>query len=316
MFLKNLYNKLSHILLSVLILNLIFWNLLLIPTQTQAKLNTLGNYSCDVNINGECHSCNSEGKCVVDDENGPYICSKCNEQCSSSTTNEESITPSSGGCGEAPITGGGTVDVYIVGSTEQSAAEAAAQEGINTLEDLANVTGLIDEAKQAVINLINQGDPIPEKFKESIVSAINNNTNISSNDKKTIIDLINKNNPIPEKFKEVVTDTIENLKDTVDIVKNKFLDLILAGLNVEAICLGLANAVTGLPWGAGAVISAAIEFACPPLLNEFLTNLGFFEAKFKGGEMTQTIPFPTFEYYEWEVGIPGFIKPGQTMKFK
>ena len=238
-----MYNKLNRILLSLLILNLMFWNLFLIPAQTQAKLNTLGNYSCDPDINGACHSCNSEGKCVVDD-NGPYSCPKCNSQCSGSTTNEAPSTSSSR-CGSAPITGGGTVDVYIVGSTEQSAAEAAAQKGINTLEDLANATGL-----------------------------------------------------------------------TVGLVKNKFLDLILSGLNVESICLGLANAVTGLPWGAGAAISAAIEFACPPLLNTFLENLGFFEEKLKTGESTQTLPVPTLEYYEWEVGIPGFIKSGQFTKFK
>jgi hypothetical protein len=109
---------------------------------------------------------------------------------------------------------------------------------------------------------------------------------------------------------------IENLKNTVGLVKNKFLDLILAGLDIEAICLGLANAVTGLPWGAGAAISAAIEFACPPLLDAFLTELGFYEEKIKTGESIQIIPVPTLEYYEWEVGIPGFIKPGQSTKFK
>lgn len=316
MILKNSYNKLNRILLSFLILNLMFWNLLLIPAQTQAKLNTLGNYSCDVDISGECHSCNSEGKCVVDDENGPYICSKCNDQCSSSTTNEESITPSNGGCGEAPIIGGGTVDVYIVGSTEQSAAEAAAQEGINTLEDLANVTGLADEAKQTLIDLVNQGKPIPENLKEFMISAIENSNDILDETKENLINLINQGKAIPDALKNTITTMIENLKDTVGLVKNKFLDLMLSGLNVESICLGLANAVTGLPWGAGAAISAAIEFACPPLLNEFLTNLGFFKEKNKVGKSTQTIIIPTLEYYKWEVGIPGFIKPGQFTKFK
>jgi hypothetical protein len=311
MFFKNLYNKLSRILLSVLILNLIFWNLLLVPAQTQA-INTLGNYSCDPDIDGMCHSCNSEGVCVRDD-NGPYTCPKCNEQCSSPTTSEIPGTPS-GGCGSAPITG--TMDVYIVGSVEQSAAEAATQEGINTLEDLANATGLVDEAKQSLIDLINQNKPIPEDLKEFMISAITNDADISSNNKNALINLINQDKPIPEYFKGIMTTMIENLKNTVGLVKNKFLDLILAGLDIEAICLGLANAVTGLPWGAGAAISAAIEFACPPLLDAFLTELGFYEEKIKTGESIQIIPVPTLEYYEWEVGIPGFIKPGQSTKFK
>ena len=309
---KNLYNKLSRILLSLLILNLISWNLLLVPAQTQAKLNTLGNYSCDPDIDGRCYSCNSEGVCGEDD-NGPYDCPKCNGQCSSPTTSEVSGT-SSGGCGSAPITG--TVDVYIVGSAEQSAAEAAAQEGINTLEDLANATGLIDEAKQSLIDLVNQGKPIPENLKEFMISAITNDADISSNNKNTLINLINKGQPISEEFKGIMTTMIGNLTDTVGLIKNKFLDLILSGLDIAWICQQLANAVTGLPWGLGAAISTAIAMACPPLLDTFLTELGFYEEKLKTGESTQIIPVPTLEYYEWEVGIPGFIKPGQSTKFK
>jgi len=307
MILKNLYNKLSRVLLSVLILNLTFWNLLLIPVQTQAKLNTLGNYSCDPDTE-TCHSCNSEGKCVRDDY-GPYSCSKCFELCSSHTTSEVPGT-SSGGCGSAPIT-----DVYIVGSSEQSAAEAAAEEEINSLEDLANATGLIDEAKQSLIDLVNQGKPIPENLKEFMISAIINDADISSNNKKTLIDLINKNKPISDALKSTVTTMIENLKDTVGLVKNKFLDLILAGLDIESICKQLSNAATALPW-AGVAIATAITFACPPLLDSFLTNLGFFEEKLQTGDTTQILPVPTLRYYKWEIGIPGFIKPGQYTEFK
>ena len=275
MFLKNLYNKLSRILLSVLIFNLIFWNLLLVPAQTQAKVNTLGSYHCDPDIDGMCHSCNSEGVCVRDD-NGPYTCSHCFSLCSSTTTSEGSSTSSSE-CGSAPITG--TVDVYIVGSTEQLAAEAAAQEGINNLEDLANATGLIDEAKQS------------------------------------LIDLINQNKPIPDEFKGIMTTMIGKLTDTMGLIKNKFLDLILAGLDIESICKQLSNAATSLQW-AGMAIATAITFACPPLLKDFLTALSFYKEKLKTGESTQTLPVPTLKYYKWEVGIPGFIKPGQYTEFK
>ena len=312
MFLKNLYNKLSRILLSVLIFNLIFWNLLLVPAQTQAKVNTLGSYHCDPDIDGMCHSCNSEGVCVRDD-NGPYTCSHCFSLCSSTTTSEGSSTSSSE-CGSAPITG--TVDVYIVGSTEQSAAEAAAQEGINNLEDLANATGLIDEAKQSLIDLINQNKPIPENLKEFMISAIENSTDISDTIKETFINLINQNKPIPDEFKGIMTTMIGKLTDTMGLIKNKFLDLILAGLDIESICKQLSNAATSLPWGTGMALSNAITFACPPLLKDFLTALAFYKEKLKTGESTQTLPVPTLKYYKWEVGIPGFIKPGQYTEFK
>jgi hypothetical protein len=299
MFLKKMYNKLSRVLLSVLILNLMFWNLLLAPAQTQAATGT-GRWSCDPET----------GTCF-DDDNGLYTCpTACANACSNTTT----PSASSGGCGSAPITG--TIDVYITGSTEQSAAEAAAQEGINTLEDLANATGLIDEAKQSLIDLINQNKPIPENLKEFMISAITNDADISSDDKETLIDLINKGKPISEEFKGIVTDMIGNLTNTMELVKNKFLDLILSGLNIDWICQQLANAVTGLPWGLGAAISTAIAMACPPLLKDFLTEVGFYEEKLKTDESTQIIPVPTLEYYEWEVGIPGFIKPGQSTKFK
>jgi len=300
MILKNLYNKLSHILLSVLILNLVFWNLLLVPAQTQAAT---ARFSCDPET----------GKCFPDD-NGPYTCPiACANACSNSTTSEVPSTPSSG-CGSAPITG--TVDVYITGSAEQSAAETAAQEGINTLEDLANATGLIDEAKQSLIDLVNQGKPIPENLKEFMISAIINDADISSNNKKTLIDLINKNKPISDALKSTVTTMIENLKDTVGLVKNKFLDLILAGLDVESICQQLVIAASSIGWGIGMALATAIEFACPPLLDSFLTNLGFFEEKLQTGDTTQILPVPTFKYFQWEVGIPGFTKPGQYTEFK
>jgi len=276
-----------------------FWNLLLVPMQTKAATT---HYSCDPET----------GQCFVDD-NGSYTCpTACANACSNSTT----PSTSSGGCGSAPITGGGTVDVYIVGSTEQSAAEAAAQEGINTLEDLANVTGLIDEAKQALIDLVNQGKPIPEDLKEFMISAIENSNDILDETKENLINLINQGKAIPDPLKNTVTNMIENLKDTVGLVKNKFLDLILSGLDIAWICQQLSNAVTGLPWGTGAVVAQAIAMVCPTLLDNFLTELGFYKLKSPTGEMSQTIPVPTFKYYQWEIGLPGFIKPGQIIEFK
>ncbi|MFA5392601.1 MAG: hypothetical protein WC306_02920 [Candidatus Paceibacterota bacterium] len=309
MFLENLYNKLSRILLSILIFNLTFWNLFLIPAQTQA-INTLGPYHCDPNTES-CHSCNSEGVCVRDNS-GPYSCPVCNQQCSISLPKiNEAPSASSSGCGEA-----GPTPVYIIGSNEQSAAEAAAQEGINSLEDLANATGLADEAKQSLIDLVNQNKPIPENLKEFMISAIENSTEILDNTKETLINLINQGKAIPDSLKDTATTMIGNLTNTIDLVKNKFLDLILAGLDIEGICGQLSNAVANLPWGAGAAIATAITMTCPLLLDSLLTELGYYEERNKAGESTQTIEVPTLEYYQWEIGIPGFIKPGQIIKFK
>ncbi len=104
--------------------------------------------------------------------------------------------------------------------------------------------------------------------------------------------------------------------DIGDLVQDKFLDLLGVGLDVDWICGMLSNAATALPWGLGVPVSMAIGQACPIILKELLASLGAYSTKQTVEELVQTIPVPTFRFFEWEVGLPGFFKPGQILKFK
>ena len=96
--------------------------------------------------------------------------------------------------------------------------------------------------------------------------------------------------------------------------------MLMKGLvDIEHICKTLSDIVAPIAvFGTtiGTPIALAISQICPIILDEILTKLGFYEEKLKTGESTQIIIVPTLESYEWEVGIPGFIKPGQRTEFK
>jgi hypothetical protein len=306
MYPKKFYNKISHFLLSAFLLNLLIWNLFIVPIQANA--------ACDPNIQN-CYSCNPDtGKCVKD-TNGEYSCSiKCNAACAGeSATQTIDSNPLTSSCGGSSAN---AYPVYIVGSSEQQSAASAAAQGINTLEDLAKITGLADEAVQDLVNIVNQNQPIPEDLKEFAISAIQKAPNISSEDKAALINAINLSQSIPEQLQGTMTTILESTKDLTGLVTSKFLDLIFSGMDIQWICAQLTTAAAALPWGIGAVVAQAVAMACPVVLNNVLSGLGFYEEKFPTGTKTQTIPVPTFKYYKWEVGLPGFIKAGQIIEFK
>jgi hypothetical protein len=303
---KQFYNKISRFLLSVFILNLLIWNLFIVPIRVNAACNPETQ---------NCYSCNPDtGKCFKD-PNGTYSCSiKCNAACAGESAVQDITTnPLTSSCGGGSA---GAYPVYIVGSTEQQTAASAAAQGINTLEDLAKITGLADEAMQDLINLVNQGQPIPENLKEFAISAVQKTPNLSSEDKATLINAINFGQSIPEHLQETMTTVLENVKDLTGLVTSKFLDLIFSGMDIQWICAQLTTAAAALPWGIGAVVAQAVAMACPVVLHNTLSGLGYYEEKFPTGTITQTIPVPTFKYYKWEVGLPGFIKAGQIIEFK
>ena len=300
--LQKIYNKISPFLLSVFIINLLVWNLAL-PIKAAAD--------CDPKTQ-TCYSCDSETKKCYKDDAGYTSCPiKCNNECSGelSTGSDSPLTPSCGG-------GGGAVPVYIVGSQEQDIAETIASSKIEDLSDLANLTGLAKEAKQDLIDTISKGLPIPSELKNFAINVVNQ-SDLSAADKKTLIDAINAGQAIPENLRQTFAALINKFEDIIDLVENKILDLIKSGLDIAWICNSLANAATALPWGMGAIVSQAIAMACPPILSQLLSSLGVYATKQKvEEEMKQTIPVPTFKFFQWEVGIPGFIKSGQIFKFK
>lgn len=286
MFFKNLYNKLSRILLSILILNLTFWNLLLIPAQTQACPDKYGNETKN------CHSCNSAGKCEPDPD-GPYWCAKCFGHCTSSS--ETVSTESSSGC------------------TNPAGV-------INVLTGVSDAAEGVEAAKTILINAIQKGEKIPEELKLWLISAIQNNGDITETVKTTLIDTIQKNGEIPEDLKSLVISAIQGNLDITGLIKNEILKMLMKGLaKIEDICASLAEIAAPIAvFGTtiGTPIAILIRQICPMILDKILTELGFYKEKLKTGESTQTLPVPTLEYYQWEVGIPGFIKPGQYTKFK
>ena len=297
---KNFYNRISRFLLSIFTINLLIWNLLL-PMSAAA--------TCDSSTQ-TCYACNPEtGKCDRSDT-GEYSCSiQCNNYCSGGESTDVIDSPLTSSCG-------GPVSVYIVGSEEADIAEAVASSQINNISDLANITGLAETAKQDFIDQIYNNIPIPNEYKDFAIQEIKK-SNLSSSDKETLINIIEKGLPIPEDLQDKFATLINSVKDVTSLVKNKLLDLIESGLDISWICNSLSNAATALPWGIGAVIAEAIALACPPLLNDLLSSLGFFDIKQEvEATMTQTIPVPTFKFFKWEVGLPGFIKPGQIIEFK
>lgn len=282
MFFKKLYNKLSRILLSVLIFNLIFWSLLLVPAQTQACPDKYGQET------DKCHSCNSAGKCV-DDPDGPYWCPKCFGYCTSSS---ETV------------------------STESSCGQTNPSGVLNLLTDLSDSAGTVD----TLINIIQNDKEIPEEFKSWLISTIQNNGDITETVKTQLIDIINKGGKIPEDLKQLLISAIQGNKDITGLIKNQILSILMKGLaSIEDICDSLVEIVAPIAvFGTtiGTPIAILIRQVCPIILNEILTKLGFYEEKLKTGESTQIIIVPTLESFEWEVGIPGFIKPGQRTEFK
>ena len=287
MFFKNLYNKLSRVLLSVLILNLIFWNLLLIPAQTQACPDKYGQET------DKCHSCNSAGKCV-DDPDGPYWCSRCFGKCSTSSSETDSTESSSGHTNPADV--------------------------LNILSGISDAAGGVEAAKTILINAIQKGEKIPEELKSWIISAIQNSGDITETVKTQIIDIINKDGKIPEDLKSLVISAIQGNLDITGLIENQILKILMKGLaKIEDICASLAEIAAPIEvFGTtiGTPIAILIRQICPMILDKILTELGFYKEKLKTGESTQTLPVPTLKYYKWEVGIPGFIKPGQYTEFK
>lgn len=313
MFTKKFYNKISRFIFSVLIINLFVWNLLLAPIEATA--------ACDP-TKERCYSCDPKtGECVRDDINGWTSCPRCNCTCpikspacpTESAAQEITTSPLTSSCSGGSSSG--AYPVYIVGSVEEQAAAQASNIGINSLEDLAEVTGLADQTIKELINKINEGGPIPDEYKDFFLQAINE-SNLSASEKETLSNIIDKGLFIPENLQDKLATVIQEVKDISGLVKNKFLDLIFSGMNIQWICEQLTTAASALPFGIGAVVAQAVAMACPVVLDTVLEALGYYAEKLSTGELTQTIPVPTFRYYQWEVGLPGFIKSGQIIEFK
>jgi len=186
----------------------------------------------------------------------------------------------------------------------------------NILSDLSDSAGTVD----TLIDIIQKNGEIPEDLKPWLISTIQKDGNITEAVKTKLIDIINKDGTIPEEFKSLLISAIQGNKDITGLIKNQILSILMKGLgSIEDICASLVEIVAPIAvFGTtiGTPIAILIRQTCPIILNEILTKLGFYKEKLRTGESTQIIPVPTLKYYQWEVGIPGFIKPGQRIEFK
>ena len=296
----NFYNKISVFFLIVFVLNLFFWNLLITK---EALAVSQARYSCD----------SATKECYRDDENGEYTCKiLCNNKCSGESPSSVDPLPLNPGCG---CGGGEAQPVYIVGSVEQSAAQTEAARNIKTLQDLADISGITTDLLDEVEDVIITGKNIPEKL-QGYFNKIKDKSNFSVTDKNILGNAISQGLPIPENLRSDFLEAAIQFGDISDLVQDKFLDLLGVGLDVDWICGMLSNAATALPWGLGVPVSMAIGAACPIILKELLASLGAYSTKQTTEELVQTIPVPTFRFFQWEVGLPGFFQPGQILKFK
>lgn len=299
---KKITYKINCVLLGVLILNLTAGNLLFMPKQAKACVNP----STGEIVTDHCWSCDKTSKKCYSDPEGPYWCGiKCNNECKDSETSSS----------ESPS---GPIDVIIVGPTP-SCTPVNPNDFFSTISTLYQGTEIAENAINTLVKAIQNDEKIPEDLKPWLINTIQNADNIEDSIKTELIDIINKNEKIPEDLKSLVISVIQGNKDIGGLIKNWLLGLLLKHVNVEHICKSLSDIaanITVFGTTVGTPLAMFITQMCPIILNEILQAFLKTLPKPSAPEYTQVIEYPTFESYQWEVGIPGFFKPGEITPFK
>ena len=186
---KKFYNKMPSIILCFLILNLLLGDLFL-------PLKAMANCGRDL-----CYSCNPETRKCEKDPSGNYSCrARCDKECSGSDSTNDNPPPSPSytGCG-----GKDPIPVYITGSVEEQKAQKISETGIESLNDIANVTNMAKQTLQELLNKIKTGIPLSETEKTMFDEAINN-LDIPQKDRDKLINIVNSGLPIPEEFQKIL----------------------------------------------------------------------------------------------------------------
>lgn len=294
MFKKYIFKKASIILLIVFVLNLGLWNLFSAPMQVEACLGQNGEET------NNCHSCNPAGECVSD-SNGPYWCAQC-----------------FGKCGSGSSFPSGPIDVNVVGPNPSN-VPVNPTDFFSTISTLYDGTEMAENAKERLLSIIQNNEDIPESLKPYVISSIQNNGNISDTVKNKLIDIIENDEAIPESLKSILMEVINGNTDIAGLIKNWILDLLLKHVNIEHICKSFSDAAANMMiFGTtvGTPIAIAITQLCPMILNEILE--GFLQTlpEPPAPSNIQTIQYPIFNSYQWEIGIPGFTQPGEITPFE
>ena len=295
MFKKNTFKKTNIILLIVFVLNLGLWNLFSTPMQAEACVDpNTGEIT-----NTHCYSCDTSTSQCITNPAGPYWSPmKCNNVCSSISDATDVNVP-------APTT---PPNIPVDPSTFFDA--------ISNLSDGAETA---DYAISIIINELQKNGKIPEEYKQWVIDAIQKDGDIDQATKTLFIDAINGNDAIPESLKTLLISIIEGNTDIAGLVKNWILDLLLKHVDIEHICKSFSDiAANIMVWGTsvGTPLAIAISQLCPIILNEILQAFLQTLPEPPAPANMQTIQYPIFESYQWEIGIPGFTKPGEITPFK
>ena len=291
MFKKNIFKKTNTILLIVFVLNLGLWNLFSTPMQAEACLDQIGQPTTN------CHSCDSAGQCVSDPD-GPYWCAQCFGRCGSTSS--------------------GPIDVAIVIPTPSDIPVNPAN-FFNTISNLYDGTEMAENTKQELINMILNDEEIPETLKPYLISSIQKDGNITDAVKNELISIMQNNGVIPESLKSILISAVNGNSDISGLIQNWVLDLLLKHVDIEHICKSFSDiAANMMIWGTsiGTPIAIAISQLCPIILNEILQAFLQTLPEPQAPANIQTIQYPIFESYQWEIGIPGFTSPGEITPFK
>ena len=195
---------------------------------------------------------------------------------------------------------------------------------MNPAEVLGVITDLNGGAEAAevvieiIINSIEEDGKIPEEYKTYIEDVIQNAENIDEYTKDLLLGKILNNEAIPEEFRSLLKDIINSNGDISGLIKNWVLDLLLKHVDIEHICKSLSDIAANIViagFSVGTPFAIAITQICPIILNQILQ--GFLETLPEPPAPTniQTIQYPIFESYQWEIGIPGLVKPGEVTEF-
>jgi len=189
-------------------------------------------------------------------------------------------------------------------------------DAISNLNDGAE---LAEISQNELINMIEEGEQIPEEFKPYVISSILNAEDIPENTQNLLMNIIQTNRAIPEDLKSLIISAINGNENVAGLIKNWALDLLLKHVDIEYICKSLSDAAANVMiFGTtvGTPIAIAITQLCPMILNEMLQAFLQTLPEPPAPANIQTIQYPIFESYQWEIGIPGFTSPGEITPFK
>lgn len=187
---------------------------------------------------------------------------------------------------------------------------------VSIIQDAKNIQPAI---KNKLIDIIQQDEKIDEDSKQLIIGAISGNADIKGFVQKKLIDIINKDGKIPDFLKPFLINAVNGNLDISGLIRSWILDLLLKNISVEHICKSLSDVAANMMvfgTSVGTPIAMFITQMCPIILNEILEKFLQTIPSPPPPPNTQSISYPIFESYQWEVGIPGFFKPGEITPFK